>query len=414
MEQENEFLPELVVELEHNPALNKKLKDKFDYKGVELITFAHALHDTYASWLAALLPLLIEKFSLTNTMAGALSMVYTLPSVLQPAIGYLADRKNLRWLIVLAPAITSLVMSSLGIIPSYALLVPLLLIAGLSSSGLHSVGPGVTSHFSGKRIGKGMSFWMIGGELGYSLGPLLVMTIVGVIGLRRLPLMAIGGLLVSVFLFFATRNVDTRGENKTPKVNKTAFLSGIKMVMVPMALLLITRALMSVMLSTFMPTFLRSQGASLIFAGAGMAVAGSAGAVGSYIAGSLSDKIGRRKILFASIILTPICMLLFLNTQGWVKIPMLILCGFFGLSLLPVMIATIMEFFPEDRSFANGIFMALNFIIQALAAVVAGRIADAKGMAFTFMVAALALPFGLLALLMMPKDKKINADEQEL
>jgi len=156
-------------------------------------------------------------------------------------------------------------------------------------------------------------------------------------------------------------------------------------------------------LSTFLPTFLRSQGASLGFAGAGMAISGAAGAAGSFLAGNLSDKLGHRKILFIAIVLTPVMMMLFLNATGWMQIILLILSGFFGLSMFPVMMSTIMKFFPKDRSFANGIFMSLNFIIQSLGALGAGRIADLKGMPFAFTVAALTLPLGLLALLLMPK-----------
>lgn len=406
MEQDIELIPELVLETNLTAAEPGKTVDRFDLKGVNLITFAHGLHDTYSSWLSALLPVLIEKFTLTNTMAGALSMALTFPSVLQPIIGYTADRKNLRWLIVVAPAITALVMTNLGVIPSYAMLFPFIMLAGLSAAGIHSVGPGVVSHFSGKSIGKGMSFWMIGGEFGYSVGPLLATSMVGLIGFTRMPWLGIGGILVSLFLVYATRDVDTRSLSKDLKINRPAFMKNLKHVMFPMVLLLLTRALAGVMLSTFMPTFLKSQGASLGFAGAGMAIAGAAGAVGSYIAGSLSDKLGHRKILFIGIVITPIFMLLFLNTQSWLKIVMLIFSGLFGLSLFPVMMSTIMKFFPEDRSFANGIFMSLNFIIQALGALGAGRIADLKGMPFAFTVAALTMPLGLFALLLMPKGYK--------
>ncbi|HSN94247.1 MAG TPA: MFS transporter [Anaerolineaceae bacterium] len=410
MEQDSELISDVVLETTESHAGQVNSSDQFDSKGVTLIAFAHGLHDTYSSWLGALLPVLIEKFTMTNTMAGALSMALTIPSVLQPIFGYTADRKNLRWMIVVAPAITALVMTNLGIIPSFNLLFLFLLIAGLGAAGLHSVGPGVASYFSGKSIGKGMSFWMIGGELGYSVGPLLATSMVGLIGFTRLPLLGIGGVLVSLFLAYATRDVDTRCTSKNLKINRPVFMANMKQVMLPIVLLLITRALAGVMLGIFLPTFLQSQGASLTIAGAGMAVAGAAGVVGAYIAGTLSDKVGRRKILSVAIVLTPIFMLLFLNAQGWVKIPLLILSGLFGLSLLPVMMSTIMKFFPEDRSFANGIFMSLNFIIQSLGALLAGRIADLKGMPFTFMVAALAMPLGLLALLLMPKDHEAQGN----
>lgn len=402
MEQEFDELMQ-ASEIPAAPAAVEKAEE-YDGKGIALVTGAHAMHDTYSGFLPALLPLLIEKFSLTNTLAGVLSLVYTIPAVLQPVIGFLADRVNLRVLIVFAPAITGLIMTSVGIVPSYSLLVVLLLFAGLSSSSLHSVGPGVGSHFSGRRIGRGMSFWMIGGEFGYSFGPLLATTAVGIIGLTRLPLLAIGGVLISLMLWFAMRDVDTRSVKREQSVDKAAFLSGLRKVMLPMVLLLVTRGLMAVMLSTFLPTFLRWQGASLGFAGAGMAIAGAAGVVGSYLAGNLSDSFGRRRTLLISILATPVMMLLFLHTRGWVQVVFLMFSGFFGLALLPVMIATIMEYFKETRSFANGIYMALNFIITALAGVLAGRLADVYGWTVTFTIASVMVFMGVFALLLMPRD----------
>lgn len=403
MRPQSEPIAEFSVISEKSAPSPARSSDGFDIKGVSLITFAHALHDTYGSWLSALLPVLIEKFYLTNTMAGALSMVLTIPSVLQPFFGYIADRKNLRMLIVIAPVVTALVMTSLVVIPSYTLLFLSLLLAGVSAAAIHSVGPGVVSHFSGKSIGKGMSFWMIGGEFGFSVGPLLATSMVGLIGFSRMPLLAIGGFLVSAFLLQATQNVDTRTATKTFKINQPAFIQNVKSVMLPMILLLVTRALAGVMLSTFLPTFLKSQGASLAFAGAGMAIAGAAGAVGSFIAGSLSDKIGHRKVLLIAVVFTPIMMLLFLKVSGWMQILLLILCGFFGLSMYPVMMSAVMKAFSKDRSFANGIFMSVNFIIQATGAIIAGRIADLKGLPFAFTVGALIMPLGVLALLLMPR-----------
>ena len=239
LEQDAELISDLVLETNVLAVPQGKVADRFDLKGVSLITFAHGLHDTYSSWLSALLPVLIEKFTLTNTMAGALSMALTFPSVLQPLIGYTADHKNLRWLIVLAPAVTALVMTNLGVIPSYAMLFPFLLLAGLSAAGIHSVGPGVVSHFAGKSIGKGMSFWMIGGEFGYSVGPLLATSMVALIGFSRMPLLAIGGILVSLFLAYATRDVDTRSASKDLKINRPAFMANLKHVMFPMVILLL-------------------------------------------------------------------------------------------------------------------------------------------------------------------------------
>ena len=137
--------------------------EKFQTSGVAIVSSAHAVHDTYTAFLPALLPVLIEKFSLTNTAAGLLSVFLQIPSLLQPFIGHLADRKNLRLLIILTPAITGAAMSLLSIAPAYGYLIFLLVIAGLSSASLHAIGPVLSGTLAGNKLGRGMSFWMVGG-----------------------------------------------------------------------------------------------------------------------------------------------------------------------------------------------------------------------------------------------------------
>ena len=106
-------------------------QDKFQTGGVAVVSTAHAVHDTYTAFLPALLPVFIEKFTLTNTAAGLLSVFLQIPSLLQPFIGHLADRRNLRLLIIFTPAITGAAMSLLSIAPGYGFLIFLLVIAGL-------------------------------------------------------------------------------------------------------------------------------------------------------------------------------------------------------------------------------------------------------------------------------------------
>ncbi|MDY6846540.1 MAG: MFS transporter, partial [Chloroflexota bacterium] len=154
----------------------KTEEQAFQTKEVSVLAATHAIHDTYTAFLPALLPVLIEKFSMTNTAAGLLSVFLQIPSLLQPLIGRLADRRNLRLAIIFSPAFTGIAMSLLGVAPSYGILVLLLLSAGISSASLHAVAPVLGSTFSGSKLGKGMSFWMVGGELGRALGPLIIVT----------------------------------------------------------------------------------------------------------------------------------------------------------------------------------------------------------------------------------------------
>jgi len=157
-----------------NFAVEKPLqKDEFQAEQVLTISGGHFVHDVYSAFLAPLLPLLIEKMSLTLTLAGWLSAFMQLPAILTPFIGHLADKYNLRYLVIIAPALTATLMSAMGLAPDYWMLALLLILAGISSSIFHAPAPAMVGQISGKRVGKGMSWFMGGGELARTVGPIV-------------------------------------------------------------------------------------------------------------------------------------------------------------------------------------------------------------------------------------------------
>ncbi|MBC7262343.1 MAG: MFS transporter, partial [Chloroflexi bacterium] len=99
------------------------------------IAAGHMLHDTYTGFLAPLLPVFITNLDLSKTQAGILTMFLQGPSLLQPAIGHLADRLDLRYLVFLGPATAAVMMSLLGIAPNYTVLVLFLTVAGVNAAG---------------------------------------------------------------------------------------------------------------------------------------------------------------------------------------------------------------------------------------------------------------------------------------
>jgi FSR family fosmidomycin resistance protein-like MFS transporter len=153
--------------------MNKK-KD-FQTGNIITISIAHLVHDTYSSFLAPLLPLLIEKFSITYSLAGLFTVFQRLPSLLNPIIGLLADKLAVRYFLIAAPAITSISMSLLGAAPSYYAAAVLLLIAGLGSALFHTPAPVMVRRISGTKIGRGMSVFMFAAEFARTLGPLLAL-----------------------------------------------------------------------------------------------------------------------------------------------------------------------------------------------------------------------------------------------
>ena len=381
-------------------------KKEFKTQGVVTVSIAHAVHDTYTGFFPALLPLLIDRFSMNNTAAGILSIFMRFPSLLQPIIGRLADRKNLRNFIILSPAITGSAMSLLTISPNYGFLIFLLVITGISTSFLHALGPVIGSKFSGDQMGKGMSIWMVGGELGRALGPLVTVTALGYLTMEKFPWVMMAGLLTSVMLCFKFKDITTQSQTEQVSIPWKEDLPKIKNVLLPLMLIIITRAMASSALTIFLPTYLTNQDVKFWVSGAALTIFEVSGMTGAFVIGSLSDRYGRYRMLLISTILTPILMVLFLlSTTAW-KIPLLILLGFSLIAVVPVIMAIVMDNFSENRSFANGIYMAVSFVIGSIASILLGFLSDLLGMQTTFMISAGLVVLGLPIIIWLAKSKK--------
>ena len=87
---------------------------KFQTGNVVLIAFSHLIHDIYGSFLAPILPLLIEKLGFSYTLAGFLAVAQRFPSLLNPLLGVIADRTSVRYFLIIAPTVTAISMSLLG------------------------------------------------------------------------------------------------------------------------------------------------------------------------------------------------------------------------------------------------------------------------------------------------------------
>ena len=373
---------------------------------VAIIAAAHSVHDTYSSFLPPLLPIFIERLSLAKAEAGLLAVFLQGPSLLQPLIGHLGDRRDLRAAVILTPSVTAVCMCLLGVAPVYGAIALLLVVAGLSSAVLHSLAPVVTGRISGNRLGFGMGFWMVGGELGRTLGPLLLVTAVATIGMRGLPWLAVGGVVASVLLA-----IGMRGVAPEPRVTRRAADSGhnrraMRAFFLPLTGVVIARASMLAAFTTFLPVFLREEGFSLWWAGASLSVLEAAGVVGVLMGGSASDVLGRKRVLAASLLVTPILMVGFVLVSGWGRLPLLLGLGFAGLMATPVIMAAVLENFPETRALANGTYMALNFVGRAVAVVLVGGLADAIGMRQAFLVCAALGVLGTPFVFLLPVIKR--------
>lgn len=380
-------------------------EERFDTGQVTTVTLGHAVHDTYTAFLAPLLPVLIEKFSLSNSQAGLLNVFLQWPSLLQPVIGNQADRKNLRILVVSAPAIAAMGMTLLGVAPTYAACALLLLMVGLGAAGLHSVGPVLSANLSGKQFGRAMGMWMVGGGLGYTIGPLIVVAALSILTLQGLPWLMFAGFVASAILYVRLRTVTSVSGAAAESRPWRQAIAAMRPLAFPVVGIVVVRSLMAAALGTYLPIFLKSEGSTLWFAGAALAITEAAGMAGSMTAGTLSDRIGRRKVLAAAMLISTPLMAAFMLIEGAARLPLLIGLGFASLSIMPVMMALMAEQYPENRALANGLYLGVSFLSNAAATLVLGLVADAFSLRIAFTVSTLAPLLGLPLVALLPGRK---------
>ena len=380
--------------------MNKK--QKFQTGNVLIVSFAHLSHDIYTAFLAPLLPLLIDKLGISLSMAGLLDIVRKAPSLFNPFIGIVADKICVRYFVILAPAVTAIGMSLLGLAPSYFIVVVLLFITGISNTLFHVPSPVMIKHVSGNQIGKGMSFYMLGGEFARTLGPLLIVGAISLWGLEGSWRVMPFGIVASIILFVKLKNVkinqDFQKKQKDTKVKET-FMKLLPLFSVVAGFILF-QASMKLALTLYLPTYLTSSGYGFAIASLSLAILQFSGAIGTFFAGVLSDKFGRKNILLIIAIANPIFMWLFLTLEGIFMIPLLIIMGFFLFSSGPVILALIQETNSEHPSFVNGIYMTISFSISSFMVLLIGFLGDKFGLDLTYKICAIislgAIPFVIM------------------
>ncbi len=363
----------------------------FKRNKVLLISLCHFIHDIYSSFLAPLLPFLVEKFSLTLTQAGFLSTIMQLPALANPYIGKLADRASTRYFIILAPMCTAIPMSLLGLAPSYGVLLFLLFLTGVSVSLFHVPAPVLVYRVAGNQTGKGMSYYMTGGELARTLGPVAIIGTISLLGFENYYPIMIVGILTSVVLFFQFKDMPITIKSKE-KISIRATFKEMNHHLVPVSAIVIARGFMHACLTAFLPLYIIGKSGNYWLAGIALSLFEAAGVVGILAVGTLSDRFGRKQLLTFCLVVAPLSLLLFTRCEGIMQFPILLITGFSLLSTTPVMLAMIQEQSRDGSSAANGIFMMISFIARSATVVVVGFTADMLGLDTTFVLCGL---FGL-------------------
>jgi len=348
------------------------MKSKFN---VYLLSFAHLTHDIYTSFLAPVLPLLIQKLGINVTEASLLDVIRRIPALFNPYLGLIISRKDIRFFTIISPLSTAVFMSFIGIAPNYIILLILLFLAGISAQIFHISTPAIVKEVTPK-MGFGMSMFMVGGELARSLAPLIATAAISIWGLEGLWKTIFFACFASGFLWWQIRKIQGDFIPKTKQKADFKIFLEYKLFFLIMAGFMFFQSFAKIFFAFYLPLFLTHTGESLDKANISLSFFQFFAIIGTFLAGNIADRLGNKKTLIISTLLAVFSMPLFIFFH-LIYIPLILL----GLSLFstgPVMLSIIHH--HKNSTALNGIYMMLSFLIPALVTFLIGILSDIIGL----------------------------------
>jgi FSR family fosmidomycin resistance protein-like MFS transporter len=188
----------------------------------------------------------------------------------------------------------------------------------------------------------------------------------------------------------------------------------LRIVMLPLGCIVLLRALMRTAAEIYLPVFLLEKGAGVWLAGISISILQGFGVLGVVLGGFANDRFGYKPVLSGSLVLSGLGMLAFVFTTGAAQIASLAVLGTASMMMLPIGMAIAQENFPENRSLANGIYLAMVFAINALVGVLTGFLYDQIGGQWTYTIGGLVVLLALPFVFLLPKrEKKYTITHEE-
>jgi FSR family fosmidomycin resistance protein-like MFS transporter len=350
-------------------------------KAIFALFLIHFIGDFFQSFVRPLLPVMGNKFELSLAQIGLITGVATFMAFLiQPFFGYLADRYKTRLILLVGSFAGAICIPMVGLAPYFWIVLLLIGLGSISSAIYHPTAAGMVSVYAGPRTGLAMSIFGLGGILGFSLGPIVCSGYVTFMGLHRLPILTIFGLLVFVILFIMIPATDGDGHSRTDFFGtlKESFGEVWKPVFLIWSIAF-SRAFVEQSLLTFIPVLTEAEGHSLVSVGGIVSLFTIGGSISALLCGHLVDRIGFKPVYFFSFALSSPSLLLFINAVGWHIYPLALLAGFFLLATLFPAVALAQKVVPRGRSLVSSIIMGLAMGLAGLMMPLTGKIADTFG-----------------------------------
>jgi len=378
--------------------------------------FCHLLNDLMQSLISALYPMLKQQFHLAYAQVGLITLAFMLTaSLLQPTVGIYTDRKPLLYSLAFGMGATLLGLVLLSVAGSYAAVLLAAALVGTGSAVFHPEASRVARLASGGRYGFAQSIFQVGGNLGQAIGPLLAAFVVLPRGQGAIAWFSLAALLGMTVL--ARVGAWYASELRTvPRPAKAGVSAGgipqarIVFFVFLLMLLVFSKNVYTASLSSYFTFYLIGRfHLSVQEAQVQLFVFMAAIAVGTLIGGPISDRIGRRPMIWISILgALPFTLMLPYASLFWTAV-LTVIIGLLMASAFPAILVYAHELLPGRVGLVSGMFFGFAFGLGGLGAAAMGRIADAHGIAYVYQLCSYLPAIGMLVWFLPNLEKKSQA-----
>lgn len=376
-------------------------------------SLAHFSVDLCAGALPVIMVYLAQSLSLTIAQTGFVIGAYAISSSLtQPLFGYLSDRTGGRYQSALGLACIAIFQGALGFAPSYPALVAMACLAGCGSAAFHPHGASGASRSGGTHKAAAMSIFMLGGNSGYAIGPVIAAVAMAGLGVHGSIVIGVIGLALIPFVLSAQGQ--PRGASGSARQASAAALPARHfgpLAVVALMAIMFMRAWVQSATTAYIPAYfthvvrLSVEEASRISSANLFALA-----AGGLIGGVLADRLGGRRVMIVSwLIYAPATLALFI-VPGPAVYPVAMLAGFVAGASWPPLIVMAQELFPKHAGVASGIALGFAFAMGGIGTAITGSLAEPDRLGLTtslIMLAGLPLLSALTALAL-PPDRRAD------
>lgn len=380
-------------------------EERTAYTVLGAISFSHLLNDMIQSLILAIYPILKSGFNLSFAQIGLITLVYQLTaSLLQPVVGMYTDRRPLPYSLPVGMGFTLCGLLLLAWAPNFPLLLLAAALVGTGSSVFHPESSRVARMASGGKHGLAQSLFQVGGNAGASLGPLLAAWIIVPHGRGSVAWFSLAALLAIVVLLQVGRwyaqHHAVRGKPAAKRnIGETLSRGRVAAALVILGVLVFSKYFYMASLSSYYTFYLiHTFGVSVQSAQTHLFAFLAAVAAGALIGGPVGDRIGRKWVIWISILgAAPFTLLLPHANLFWTGI-LSVVIGLILASAFSAILVYAQELLPGRVGMVSGLFFGFAFGMGGVGAALLGELADARGIDFVYQVCAYLPLIGVIAL----------------